>query len=364
MNPVRDLLSDLETTIRANSTERRLTTLRQVTELFLGEGDRLSEEQVAIFDAVFVRLAEVLETGARADLARRLAPHERAPPGIIGALAKDAIEVARPVLVHSPRLRDGDLLAIAGTAGNDHRQAIAGRRQLSAAVVGALVARGDLPTMRAVAANQGACLSPASLAVLIDRARLDEELARLLQSRTDLPPAQLRRLIDLAQEASRRKFAGLPGNLREMLEKAHTRSFRQLRALAGSLDYRDAIETIGAIEVSRRIREEDVADFAASEDLEATVCAVAACARISLAAAERLFTRADSDLVLIIAKAKGWKWSTLQRLLRLRDPDSMLPHNALRLARTFAELAPEAADRALRKACDGGRGTGDVGGGT
>ena len=91
-----------------------------------------------------------------------------------------------------------------------------------------------------------------------------------------------------------------------------------------------------------------MAGFAAKEDLEETICAVAACAGLSLTAAERLFTVADSDLVLIVAKAQGWRWSTLESLLRLRDPDALLPQQARRLAETFEGLAPETAARVLR----------------
>lgn len=349
MNPIRNLLSDLEATIHAASAERHETTLWQVTDLFLGDVERLTEDQIGIFDVIIARLAQEIEVRVRAELARRLAPVDKAPPGIIRALAHDTIEVARPVLIQSARLGDGDLVAVAMARTGDHRHAIAMRREVSEPVSEALVARGDEPVMRALASNPGARLSAQSVAVLVDRTRLDEELGVLLQARTDLPSAQVRRLIDLARETARRRLAAsTPRDLHGLLEKALKRSTKQVRAVAGSLDYRQAIETIGTIEVSRRIDEEDVAGFAANEDLEETICAVAACAEISLTAAERLFTVADSDLILIIAKARGWSWSTLQGLLKLRDPDADLPHNAQRLARTYEDLAPETAERVLR----------------
>jgi hypothetical protein len=349
MNPVRHLLSDLEDTIRTGSSDRNETTLWQVTDLFLGDVERLTEEQIDIFDTVIARLARAIETRARAELARRLAPVDKAPPGVIRSLALDTIEVARPVLVHSRRLRDEDLVAVATSRSGDHREAIARRPQLSRPVSDVLVARGDEPVMRALASNPGARLSDESVAVLVDRARLDEELRVLLRARRDLPQDQVRRLFEAAEAAARRRLtASTPRDLHAIVEKALTRSTKQVRAAAGSLDYGQALETIGTIEVSRPIDEEDVAGFAAKEDLEETICAVAACAGLSLTAAERLFTVADSDLVLIVAKAQGWRWSTLESLLRLRDPDALLPQQARRLAETFEGLAPETAARVLR----------------
>lgn len=348
MSAVRDLMRDLETTIQTGSADRRTVTLRQVTDLFLVDVDLLTEEQIGIFDVVIERLARAIEVSARAELAHRLAPLDKAPPGVIRTLAHDTIEVARPVLIHSPRLEDGDLMAVALAKSGDHREAIARRQVVSAPVADVLVAKGERPVMHTLASNPGAKLSEASVAVLVDKARLDEELGVVLKTRSDLPAGTIGRLIDAAREAARRSLAAtMPPDLHAIVEKALNRSTKRVRAVAGSLDYRQAIETIGTIEVSRPIDEEDVAGFAQNEQLEETICALSSCAEISRVAAERLFTVADSDLLLIVAKAKGWRFETLQALLRLRDPEAALPHHDQRFARTFADLDPVTAERVL-----------------
>jgi hypothetical protein len=350
MSPILRLMHDLEESISAGSSERRETTLRRVTDLFLLDAELLTEEQIEIFDGVIARLAAAIEIRARVELARRLAPEAKAPPGIIRTLAHDEIEVARPVLVHSPRLDDAALVSVALAKGPAHQCAIAERPQLNEPVTEALVSHGAPPVMHVLAANRGARFSQESAAVLVDKARLDEELRVLLRGRSDLPEAQVQRLVGLAQADARRRLTdALPTTLRDAVEEALDRGARRVRAIvAGTLDYSAALDTVGAIEIGRPIDEEDIAGFAVADLLEETVCAVAASAGLSLKAAERLFTVADSDLLLVVAKAQGWSWGTLAELLRLRDPDALLPHHVKRLAETYEDLAPRTAQGVMR----------------
>jgi hypothetical protein len=57
---------------------------------------------------------------------------------------------------------------------------------------------------------------------------------------------------------------------------------------------------------------------------------------------------ADSDLLLILGKAKGWSWATLRALLALKDPDALEPQRLKRHAETFEDLDPQTAHRVLR----------------
>jgi Uncharacterised protein conserved in bacteria (DUF2336) len=312
MSAILSLMQDLEQSISAAPTERRETTLWRITDLFVLDADLFTDEQIDIFDGV--------------------------------------IEVARPILVQSSRLDDTALAAIAAAKGEGHQHAIAQRPNLAEPVTDILVNRGTKPVMRALAANPGARFSQEGAAVLVDRSRLDEELQVLLRERVDLPPAQVQRLFTIAQETARRHLsAAMPSAPQDAVDEAVAHSAQRVRAIvAGTLDYKAALDTVGAIEIGRPIDEEDVAGFAASDLLEETICAVAASAELSLTAAERLFTMVDSDLLLVIGKAKAWSWDTLEVLLRLRDPNALLPHSARRLHETYENLAPKTAQGVLR----------------
>jgi hypothetical protein len=54
------LIAELEEAVHSHSAERRVETLRRVTDLFLGESDRLNDEQIGLFDDVLASLSSAL----------------------------------------------------------------------------------------------------------------------------------------------------------------------------------------------------------------------------------------------------------------------------------------------------------------
>jgi uncharacterized protein (DUF2336 family) len=89
------LLDELQTTLAHGTVARRVETLRKVTDLFINGAVDYSDEQIGLFDDVFLCLMEHIETSARALLANRLAPIDTAPTGTIRALAFDDIIESR-----------------------------------------------------------------------------------------------------------------------------------------------------------------------------------------------------------------------------------------------------------------------------
>jgi len=138
------LISEVESAIASGSPDKRVDALRRITDLFMVRADNYSDDQVEVFDGVISLLAGQIETKARAELARRLAPVSRAPVAVIRALARDqSIDVAAPVLSQSPRLTEEDLLGVAQSQGQDRLLAISQRSTVSEAVSYVLVTRGD-----------------------------------------------------------------------------------------------------------------------------------------------------------------------------------------------------------------------------
>ena len=55
-------IAELELAVRSGTPETRVNTLRQVTDLFLHDADRLNDEQVKVFDEVICLLASRIES--------------------------------------------------------------------------------------------------------------------------------------------------------------------------------------------------------------------------------------------------------------------------------------------------------------
>ncbi len=116
MQQVVSVITELEEAVRAGSAAKRISTLRQVTDLFLRDGARLSQDQVKVFDDVICHLAARVETRVKAELGARLASVEHAPSGVIEHLAwDDEIAVAGTVLASSNRLATHTLVEIASS---------------------------------------------------------------------------------------------------------------------------------------------------------------------------------------------------------------------------------------------------------
>lgn len=348
---VSSLINDVEETIARSSHDRCADALRSLTALFVSDADVLSEDQIDLFDAVISRLAAVIETRARADLADQLADVPKAPPGVIRFLANDEIGVARPVLCRSQRLSEGDLVALAQAKGRDHLLAISERAMLSEPVTDALVARGDRLVAHALAGNPGARLSEMGFAALIDRARADAALQTLLGQRADLSDPQLRQLVDIAKATARTRLSeALPQVAPPSIHGAVERSATSVEAaiIPGGRAYGAALEAVQAIVAARPLEEGDVSGFAGAGETERTICAISQMVGLSLSAIERLFSEEEADLLLVIGKAQGWDWPTLRSLVGLRKGRPLAAHQLKRIRTAYDELSPAAAQRIVR----------------
>ena len=160
MDAHNSIIAELEAAISGNSKEKRVDTLRRVTDLFLCDADRFNDVQVEVFDDVLCHLIKRIETKALAELSARLAPVGNSPAELIRRLARnDDIVIAAPVLTQSARLTADDLIEIAQTKSQAHLLAISGRTQLDEAVTDQLLSHGDYEVAQKLARNAGARFS-------------------------------------------------------------------------------------------------------------------------------------------------------------------------------------------------------------
>jgi Uncharacterized protein conserved in bacteria len=197
----RSIIAEIEGTFANGSAGKQAEILRRVTDLFLAGADKYSDEHVDLFDGVISRIAEKIETKARAELAHRLAPAENAPPNTVRMLARDeSIEVAGPILSLSNRLSDDDLLAIASDNSQDRLLAISKRPTVSEKISDVLVTHGNRDVVLSVTQNEGARFSDAAYGKLVDRSINDEVLAICVSMRKDIPQEHFNALIAKASE--------------------------------------------------------------------------------------------------------------------------------------------------------------------
>ncbi|HRY25312.1 MAG: DUF2336 domain-containing protein [Geminicoccaceae bacterium] len=128
-----------------------------------------------------------VEAQVRRALAVAVADSDKLPARIVGQLARDRIEVARPILEQSPLLQDPELIEIVRTNAMQYALAVAGRERISESLADALVDSGQQPVVVRLVGNAGAQLSAKALGrVMADWAE-DAEVQDRLVRRPALP---------------------------------------------------------------------------------------------------------------------------------------------------------------------------------
>ena len=346
------LINDVENAIATGSVERRNTALRRVTDLFLVGSEQYSDDEIALFDDVIIRLAAEIELSARSLLAVRLAPVPNAPPRTIRALAfDDAIEVARPVLVQSERLDDRALVENGRKKGQEHLLAISRRRSLSEEVTDVLVQRGNQQVVLSAAENRGARFSDLGFATLVQRSAGDDKLAACVGSRPEIPAGLLVELLAKASHIVRAKLEvehpQAKRKVQQAVEEASERIW--IEVLDGSPERAAARALVETLRRSGELDGSKLQAFAKDGRLEETTTAIALMCKISLQFVERAMMQERSETVLVLARAVGLSWSAVKAILLLRAGKRIIAADEIAqcLAR-FERLKPATAKEILR----------------
>ena len=98
-----------------------------VASLYRIQGAGLNSRERDLTREILRRLTRDVEMAVRIALAERLADDITAPHDLILLLVDDAIEVARPLILRSPLLPEGDLQNVIAKGVVGHQEAVAGR---------------------------------------------------------------------------------------------------------------------------------------------------------------------------------------------------------------------------------------------
>ena len=218
-------LSELEDALANGPADRRAKTLRRVTDLFVFGSSHFSGDHVALFDGVFNHLISDIESSARAALADRLKSVPNAPPGVIRTLAfDDAIDVAGPILANSMQIDNAALVENARTKSQDHLLAISQRSSLVETVTDVLVERGNRDVALSTARNSGAKFSETGYIRLVQRSEQDDELAKSVGARPEIPRQYFLKLLTTASMT-----------VRLALQSAHPEHAGDVQSLVGDI---------------------------------------------------------------------------------------------------------------------------------
>lgn len=171
-----------------NSSKRgRRQLFNNITELFLKDEERMSQQEHALVIGILSKLLSEIETTIRQNLAEELADLEDVPHGLITLLANDEIDVARPILFKSHLLAEPDLIEIIQNRSKEHLLAIAERDDLNTTLSDLLISHGDEDVISHLIENGDAKISRKSMEYLVEESRRIDRFQEPLVARHDIP---------------------------------------------------------------------------------------------------------------------------------------------------------------------------------
>ncbi len=180
-------LEELQDWARDPSKEHWRNLIAALTDLLVSNLEADAGVHGDAYAEIVCRLLDDVATEVRKELSQRVAPIDHFPGKVVRRLASDeAAEVATPMLEHSPVLTEADLIGIVEMMMPDHNRAISRRKSLNEKLTDALAKRGDIETMRTMAANPGAKFSPKTYRLVAEKAKTDVGLQESLVERDDL----------------------------------------------------------------------------------------------------------------------------------------------------------------------------------
>ncbi len=345
------LLAELDGVLAAGGSDRQTAILRKLSDLFALGAANYSDDQIAVFDDIFMRLVARIETSARAALSARLAVVPRAPPTISRVLAADeTIAVAGPVLKHCANLDGATLAGFARTKSQEHLLAIAHRRYLDQRVTDILVDRGDRTVLLDTARNPGAQFSDFGFTTMIARAKDDDELAACVGSRRGLPRHYLLKLLAQASYTVRRKLEQADPLGAEAIRAAVTEAttYVQTKTNQMSRNYAMARAIVDDLQATGQLNEAAVAAFAKERKAEEATVALARLCDMPPEAIETAMAGDRPETILILGKAVGLSWPTVKAVLALRrDGQGVSPQTLENCLGTFSRMKPGTARQVL-----------------
>lgn len=351
MSASASLIPELEEAIQQGSLEKRAVMLQRIANLFVDGSPHFNEDHIGLFDDVLCRLVTEIETKARAEMSRTLAPIGNAPAQLMRQLAHDEdIAVAGPIIKDSARLQETDLVELAKTKGQAHLAAIAGRDGIGEAITDVLVRRGDSEVVRNVADNQSAKLSEGGFSALVRRAEDDGDLAEKVGQRPDIPAHLFRDLLVRATAVVKERLlaSAKPETLAE-IQRVLDKVSKEFSSSAPARDYGPAQAALLEMYQTGKLGETELAGFANDKKFEETVVALSLLCGVPVETSDRLMAGDRPDPILILCKAAGYGWPTARSIIQARPNGKSASAQALDTAfANFEKLSPSTAQRVVR----------------
>lgn len=303
-------------------------------------GSRIAPQERHMAADLLIEVLRESDRPTRIRCAERMALLHEAPALLLRFLARDEIDIARPLLEVCEGFDDSDLIATATAPGatTEHRLIIAQRKRVSETVADVLVGFEEMSVMFALLRNDNARLSHPAVEAITAASRHEPQLVPLLMRRPELKPSQALTLFWWADpEARKRIFARFAVERLTLLEAA-----QDMFARAAKDGWQDPLVRKSLQFIERRQRNREAAARSPYGSLEGALEAlengpsstelfreIAFLAGVKPACGAQIMSDPGGEALAVLSKATGLKrrhfrqlWKGLRRPLGTEDEPS------------------------------------------
>lgn len=326
-----EMISDIISLAKESSPEKRHQLVEHVTGLFVNGADSYQTEEISLFNTVLESMLPTMDTALKKKVSSQLSEIEGTAREIAYALARDDIDIARPMLTSSRSLRTEDILQLAKTMGQEHLLAISKRSFLESQVTDVLLERGERPVKQSVAANNGAEFSAWGTRVLIKLAEGDETIRNSMLERSDISESDFDKLIDQLPAAQqivvrqmREENEGLILELFHQASKVVTGS--KLERKATRINAKVALKEIRA---GQRSLGKAITQLSLSNNLFDVCFLLSEMAGLAQKYVTNVMLRYDATGIAVLCKALGVEGADYMALCRARATQNKLSQSTV-----------------------------------
>ncbi|TYC51980.1 DUF2336 domain-containing protein [Rhodobacterales bacterium] len=324
------MISDIINLAKESSSAKRHQLVEHVTGLFVNGSHSYQTEEIALFNTVLESMLPSMDTEQKKAVSERLSTVESTARELACALARDEIDIARPMLTSSKSLKTEDILQLAKTLGQEHLLAISKRNHLESNVTDVLLQRGEKPVKQSVAANNGAEISDWGTRLLLKLAATDETIRNSMMERSDITLSDFDKLIDQMPSSQQT----LVRKMREENEALILELFHQAsKVVANSKLERKATRinvkvSLKEIRSGRRSLSKTITQLSLSNNLFDICFLLSELAGLAQKYVTNVMLRYDATGIAVLCKALGVEDNDYHALCRARATHNKQPRAA------------------------------------
>jgi hypothetical protein len=334
-----ELTAEVDAAVRDGTPARRARMVEQFAAFFLAHADRLSFEQLNLFDNVMARLASRADARSLVELSTALAGITPVPEQTMRSLScHDNPAVAAPALM-SEALTDAELIDIAKHCGQQHLLGITRRKRLDQALTTVILRHSGKDAVRALVRNPGACFSASGYASLLATAEHDDVVAESLGLRPDVPADTLQSLLAKTTDIVRaRLLKGSPPAVRERVQAAiQAIPVPAPKKTQAHDDLVAARAAVIALNKTGKLGDSSVNRFAIRREYPNVIAALTVLTGATVEIIAPLMDEEGGSGLIIACRGSRLNWQTTQAVLNNRRVPP-LPKDHLEAAREMFEM--------------------------